>query len=89
MTGAPRRSGPALRAGDVLLAIGLARLSRRAPLTFAVSRTALALARRRMLALAAERQARRRKRIRRSLVAGAVLVAAAAGTRRALGGAKP
>jgi hypothetical protein len=90
-TGALRRSGPALRAGEVLLAIGLSRLSRRAPVTYAVSRTALglALARRRMLAREAERSARRRRRIRRSIVAGAVLVALAAGTGRALGGGTP
>jgi hypothetical protein len=83
------RSGPAFRAGDALLAIGLARLSRKAPVTYAVSRTALRLARRRMLLREAERQALRRKRIRRSIVAGALLAVAAAGTRRALGGGKP
>jgi len=88
-TGALRRSGPALRAGEVLLAIGLARLSRRAPVTYAVSRTALRLARRRMLVREAERSALRRRRMRRLIVAGTVLVAAAAGTSRALGGSRP
>jgi hypothetical protein len=89
--GALWRSGSAIRAGEVLLAIGLARLSRRAPVTYAVSRTALrlALARRRMLVREAERQALRRRRIRRSLVAGAALVAVAAGTGRALGAGRP
>jgi hypothetical protein len=85
----PSRSGSAFRAGDVLLAIGLARLSRKAPVTYAVSRTALRLARRRMLVREAERRAMRRKRIRRSIVAGTMLVAAAAGTRRALAGGRP
>jgi len=83
------RSGPASRAGDVLLALGLARMSRRAPVTYAVSRAALKLARRRMLVREAERRSQRRRRIRRSIVAGAVLVAAAAGTGRALGGSRP
>jgi hypothetical protein len=85
----PSRSGPAFRAGDALLAIGLARMSRKAPLTYAVSRTALKLARRRMLVREAERQALRRRRIRRTIVAGALLAVAAAGTSRALGGARP
>lgn len=85
-TGASHRPGPALRAGELLLAVAFDPLRPSTPASAAVTRVALELARERMRRHEALRQAARRRRIRRSIMMGSlVLAAAAAGTGRARG----
>lgn len=70
------RSGPALRIGEALLAVGLTRMTRTSPLAYVVSRAAMRAVRARLLEREATRLAARRRQMRRSIVAGTVLATA-------------